>query len=56
MLCTRLCRSQLGGKTGRSSLKNRQGSAPIEAANWTLWLDLSILVRTVKIVLTSRGV
>jgi exopolysaccharide biosynthesis polyprenyl glycosylphosphotransferase len=25
-------------------------------ANWTLWLDLSILLRTVKIVLTSRGV
>ena len=25
-------------------------------ANWTLWLDLSILMRTVKIVLTSRGV
>jgi len=26
------------------------------AANWSLWLDLSILLRTVKIVLTSRGV
>jgi lipopolysaccharide/colanic/teichoic acid biosynthesis glycosyltransferase len=25
-------------------------------ANWTLWLDMSILLRTVKIVLTSRGV
>lgn len=25
-------------------------------ANWSLWLDLAILVRTVKIVLTSRGV
>ncbi len=25
-------------------------------ANWTLWLDLSILLRTIKIVLTSRGV
>jgi exopolysaccharide biosynthesis polyprenyl glycosylphosphotransferase len=25
-------------------------------ANWTPWLDLSILLRTVKIVLTSRGV
>ena len=25
-------------------------------ANWNLWLDLSILLRTVKIVLTSRGV
>jgi exopolysaccharide biosynthesis polyprenyl glycosylphosphotransferase len=25
-------------------------------ANWSLWLDLSILLRTVKIVLTSRGV
>ncbi|MBW8879083.1 MAG: sugar transferase [Acidobacteria bacterium] len=25
-------------------------------ANWTLWLDLSILLRTVKIVLTSQGV
>ncbi|HZF07727.1 MAG TPA: sugar transferase [Thermoanaerobaculia bacterium] len=24
--------------------------------NWSLWLDLAILVRTVKIVLTSRGV
>ena len=24
-------------------------------ANWSLWLDLSILLRTVKIVLTSRG-
>lgn len=25
-------------------------------ANWSLWLDLAILVRTVKIVLTSKGV
>jgi exopolysaccharide biosynthesis polyprenyl glycosylphosphotransferase len=25
-------------------------------ANWTIWLDVSILLRTVKIVLTSRGV
>jgi exopolysaccharide biosynthesis polyprenyl glycosylphosphotransferase len=25
-------------------------------ANWSLWLDLSILLKTVKIVLTSRGV
>jgi exopolysaccharide biosynthesis polyprenyl glycosylphosphotransferase len=25
-------------------------------ANWTLWLDVAILLRTVKIVLTSRGV
>ncbi len=25
-------------------------------ANWSLWLDLSILLRTAKIVLTSRGV
>ncbi len=25
-------------------------------ANWTVWLDMSILLRTVKIVLTSRGV
>lgn len=25
-------------------------------ANWTLWLDVSILLRTVKIVLTSQGV
>ncbi|HEV2853229.1 MAG TPA: sugar transferase [Thermoanaerobaculia bacterium] len=25
-------------------------------ANWTLWLDVSILLRTVKIVLTSHGV
>jgi exopolysaccharide biosynthesis polyprenyl glycosylphosphotransferase len=25
-------------------------------ANWSLWLDLSILLRTVKIVLTSQGV
>jgi exopolysaccharide biosynthesis polyprenyl glycosylphosphotransferase len=25
-------------------------------ANWSLWLDLSVLLRTVKIVLTSRGV
>ena len=25
-------------------------------ANWSLWLDLSILLRTVKIVVTSRGV
>jgi len=25
-------------------------------ANWSLWLDLTILLRTVKIVLTSRGV
>jgi exopolysaccharide biosynthesis polyprenyl glycosylphosphotransferase len=25
-------------------------------ANWSLWLDLAILVRTIKIVLTSRGI
>ncbi|HKV11530.1 MAG TPA: sugar transferase, partial [Thermoanaerobaculia bacterium] len=25
-------------------------------ANWSIWLDVSILLRTVKIVLTSRGV
>jgi exopolysaccharide biosynthesis polyprenyl glycosylphosphotransferase len=25
-------------------------------ANWTLWLDVSILLRTIKIILTSRGV
>lgn len=25
-------------------------------ANWSLWLDLSILLRTIKIVVTSRGV
>jgi len=25
-------------------------------ANWTLWLDISILLRTIKIILTSRGV
>ena len=24
-------------------------------ANWSIWLDLTILLRTVKIVLTSRG-
>ena len=25
-------------------------------ANWSIWLDLSILIRTVKIILTSKGV
>ena len=39
-----------------SSAQNKLRYDLAYAANWTLWLDLSILLRTVKIVLTSRGV
>lgn len=52
------------GVTGLAQVNGEYHSSPHNklrydlayAANWTLWLDLSILVRTVKIVLTSRGV
>ncbi len=39
-----------------SSAQNKLRYDLAYMANWTLWLDLSILFRTVKIVLTSRGV
>jgi exopolysaccharide biosynthesis polyprenyl glycosylphosphotransferase len=39
-----------------SSAQNKLRYDLAYVANWTLWLDLSILLRTVKIVLTSRGV
>ncbi len=39
-----------------SSAQNKLRYDLAYAANWTLWLDLSILLRTVRIVLTSRGV
>ncbi|HVS13701.1 MAG TPA: exopolysaccharide biosynthesis polyprenyl glycosylphosphotransferase [Thermoanaerobaculia bacterium] len=38
-----------------SSAENKLRYDLAYLANWSLWLDLSILVRTVKIVLTSRG-
>jgi exopolysaccharide biosynthesis polyprenyl glycosylphosphotransferase len=52
------------GVTGLAQVNGEYHSSPQNklrydlayAANWTLWLDLSILLRTVKIVLTSRGV
>jgi exopolysaccharide biosynthesis polyprenyl glycosylphosphotransferase len=52
------------GLTGLAQVNGEYHSSPQNklrydlayAANWTLWLDLSILLRTVKIVLTSRGV
>jgi exopolysaccharide biosynthesis polyprenyl glycosylphosphotransferase len=39
-----------------SSAENKLRYDLAYLANWSLWLDLSILVRTVKIVLTSRGI
>ena len=39
-----------------SSAQNKLRYDLAYLANWSLWLDLSILLRTVKIVLTSRGV
>lgn len=39
-----------------SSAENKLRYDLAYMANWTLWLDLSILVRTVRTVLTSRGV
>jgi exopolysaccharide biosynthesis polyprenyl glycosylphosphotransferase len=52
------------GVTGLAQVNGEYHSSPQNklrydlayAANWTLWLDLSILLRTVKIILTSRGV
>lgn len=38
-----------------SSAENKLRYDLAYLANWSLWLDLSILLRTVKIVLTSRG-
>ena len=38
-----------------SSAENKLRYDLAYLANWSLWLDLSILVRTVRIVLTSRG-
>ncbi len=38
-----------------SSAENKLRYDLAYLANWNLWLDLSILLRTVKIVLTSRG-
>lgn len=38
-----------------SSARNKLRYDLAYIANWSLWLDLSILLRTVKIVLTSRG-
>lgn len=39
-----------------SSPRNKLRYELAYMGNWSLWLDLSILLRTVKIVLTSRGV
>jgi len=39
-----------------SSAQNKLRYDLAYIANWSLWLDLSILFRTIKIVLTSRGV
>ena len=38
-----------------SSAQNKLRYDLAYVANWSLWLDLSILIRTVRIVLTSRG-
>jgi exopolysaccharide biosynthesis polyprenyl glycosylphosphotransferase len=54
----------LPGVTGLAQVNGDYHSSPQNKlrydlaylANWSLWLDLSILLRTVKIVLTSRGV
>jgi exopolysaccharide biosynthesis polyprenyl glycosylphosphotransferase len=47
--------AQINGEY-HSSAENKLRYDLAYAANWTLWLDFSILLRTVKIVLTSRGV
>lgn len=47
--------AQINGEY-HSSAQNKLRYDLAYAANWSLWLDLSILLRTVKIVLTSRGV
>ena len=47
--------AQINGEY-HSSAQNKLRYDLAYIANWSLWLDLSILVRTVKIVLTSRGV
>jgi len=39
-----------------SSPRNKLRYELAYLANWSLWLDVTILLRTVKIVLTSRGV
>lgn len=39
-----------------SSAQNKLRYDLAYVANWSVWLDLSILLRTLKIVLTSRGV
>jgi lipopolysaccharide/colanic/teichoic acid biosynthesis glycosyltransferase len=52
------------GLTGLAQVNGEYDSTPENKlrydlayqANWSLWLDLSILVRTVRIVLSSRGV
>jgi len=52
------------GLTGLAQVNGEYHSSPQNklrydlayAANWTLWLDVSILLRTVRIVLSSRGV
>ncbi|HEX5757818.1 MAG TPA: sugar transferase [Thermoanaerobaculia bacterium] len=52
------------GLTGLAQVNGEYHSSPQNKlrydlaymANWSLWLDLSILLRTLKIVLTSRGV
>jgi exopolysaccharide biosynthesis polyprenyl glycosylphosphotransferase len=52
------------GLTGLAQVNGDYHSSPANKlryelaylANWSIWLDLSILLRTVKIVLTSRGV
>ena len=47
--------AQINGEY-HSSAQNKLRYDLAYIANWSLWLDLAILVRTVKIVLTSRGV
>jgi len=47
--------AQINGEY-HSSAQNKLRYDLAYIANWSLWLDLWILVKTVKIVLTSRGV
>jgi exopolysaccharide biosynthesis polyprenyl glycosylphosphotransferase len=47
--------AQINGEY-HSSAENKLRYDLAYAANWSLWLDVSILLRTIKIVLTSRGV
>jgi exopolysaccharide biosynthesis polyprenyl glycosylphosphotransferase len=47
--------AQINGEY-HSSAENKLRYDLAYAANWSFWLDLSILLRTIKIVLTSRGV